>query len=227
MSDVPILDTRLGNRDEDEALARRIEREPVERVVLDGDQRRRSRFRTRTEAGTEIGVLVGGDALREGDVIAGEGLTAVVELAGREAIAVDFAGVDPDAEALAAAAALGHEIGNRHRDLATRGTEVLVAVGEDDPDRVHRELAGSDELPAGVRLCPETVDPSLFDGAPEHAPGHGHGHTREHDGGGEDHEHDHEHGRGHGHDHERGSVDAPDEHRGPTEGSTGDPGGVR
>jgi len=186
---VPILDDRLGNRRDDETLARRVDRrrDRVETVVLDADQRRRSRFRARTEAGTEIGVVAGDDPLRPGDVLAGDGLTVVVELAGREAVVLDCDGVEAGGEALAAAAALGHRIGTRHRDLTTRGAEVLIAVGDDDPGRVREHVRRAGGSLPGVRIRTETVEPSLFDAA--RTPDHGHAHAHDHE-----HDHDHDHG---------------------------------
>jgi urease accessory protein len=182
-----VVDTHLGNVEADPDLARRVEREGAETVIVDDDRRRRSRFRTETDSGTDVGVVVersGG--LSAGDVLTGDELTVVVELAERRALIVDLADVAGDPETLAVAVAFGHAVGNRHRPLAARGREVLIAA--DDPGRVEREVES--ELPSGATTRVEAVDPTLFDHA---GPDHSHG------------ESDHDHSRARG-DHEHRPI---------------------
>jgi urease accessory protein len=196
-----VIDTYVGNRSEGD-VTDRLEGGDHESVTVGDDERRRSRFRTSTEAGTDVGVVVDRE-LRSGDVLAGDGLTVVVELEPVEALVVDLAG----AEGLPAAVRLGHAAGNRHWSLAVRGDQALFPV-TDSSERMLSALEAS--LPAGASVATEAVPPSTFDGARETAAGEGggggrQGHGRKQDRGHE-HGHDHEHGHGHnhGHEHEHG-----------------------
>jgi len=213
-----VVDSVLGNVDDDPALAARIEDRPseaVERVVLDERDRRRGRLRTTTDAGTELGIVAPEDGLRPGDVlVADDERAVVVAFADRDALVVDFAGVEGSADALAGAAALGHRLGNRHRDLAVRDGEVLVAL-DAHAGQVRETVA--EAAPPGTEVREAAVDPALFDGTEPHSRGDGHGHTHgggSHDrGDGHDH-HDHA-GTSGGHDH--GGVHTIDD---PGEGSS-------
>ncbi|GGM61922.1 urease accessory protein [Halarchaeum rubridurum] len=215
-----LYDTYLGNERTDDDVAARVaasEDEAVRRVTLDETTRRRSRFRTEAADGTDVGVVAtDAGSLEPGDVLAGEddGLL-VVALAAREALVVSMAEATATPETMALAAKLGHVVGNRHRDLAVRGSDVLIAVAE-STERQRAEVEG--HLPEGATVGVETVDPTLFDDAtPEHGHdsegGHGpegHGHT--HGDEGHDHGHDDEHTHAHdgdGHSHARGGVRTP------------------
>mgnify|MGYP006288017597 FL=1 len=178
-----VTETILGNVEDDADLRAAVEARPeaeIERVVLGERERRRSRIRTTTDAGTEIGVVVEDErGLAPGDVLVNDDERAViVEFADREALVVAFeAG---DAAAMARAAELGHAIGNRHRDLAVRGSEVLIAL-DADGDRTVEEAEAM--LPPGTETRRERVDPTLFDGVgpADHDHGHsGDGHTHDH-----------------------------------------------
>jgi urease accessory protein len=189
-----VVDSVLGNVEADPDLAARREERPaeeIERVVLDERDRRRARLRTATEAGTDIGIVAPEDGLRPGDVLVDDDeRMVVVDFADRDALVVDFADVDGTGETLATAAALGHELGNRHRDLAVRESEVLVALGP-DAEQIRETVESA--APAGVAVRRETVDPALFDGTGAHSHGHGgeSGHTHGHAHG--DHTHEHAH----------------------------------
>jgi len=158
-----------------------VETADAGRVVLGDDERRRSRVRTETAAGEDVGVVVG-RVLRDGDVVAAGDDRAVVELRPVEAVAFDAA-------ALAAPAALelGHAVGNRHWDLATRGDEALVR-GPDGPERTAETLASL--LPPGAEPRVVSVPPSTFDDS-----GHGHAHPDD--------------DSGHGHAHPTGEGGSP------------------
>lgn len=177
-----VADTYLGRR-ESGAVAARLAREGFETVTVDGDQRRRSRFRTVTDAGTELGVtvnreLTGGDVLAAGD---GD-LLVVVELESVEAMVVDLSGA---AGSLTGAAALGHATGNRHWTMAVQGEELLFPATE---SRERMEATVADLLPGEASVEFRAVSPAVFDdGTADH--GHSHGH---------DHDHDHGHRRDHG-----------------------------
>jgi urease accessory protein len=172
-----VVETVLGNIETDPDLEASYEERPaeeIEEVVLDEQERRRSRFRTATDAGTELGVVVESDrGLRPGDVLVNdEERFIVVAFADREALVVTFEAPEDEA-AMAAAAQLGYRVGNRHLDLAVRDGAVLIALGNDG-DRVAETVTAA--LPSGAETHREYVDPTLFDGTPAH--GHGEsGHT--------------------------------------------------
>lgn len=193
-----VTESVLGNVDDDADLRRAVETRPteeVERVVLDERERRRSRVRTTTDAGTEIGVVVEDErGLRPGDVLVNNDERVVfVEFADREALVVAFAG--GDAAAMARAAELGHAVGNRHRDLAVSGGEVLIAL-DADGDRTVEDIKAM--CPPGTETRRERVDPTLFDGVGpgDHDHSHGDEHAHGHDGDGHTHHGDHTHRSG-------------------------------
>lgn len=178
-----VADTHLGHR-EDPAVAERLDDANPHRVVLSETDRRRSRVRTETEAGRDLGVVVG-HVLADGDVLeTTDGGLVVVELAAVKALVLDFADADVDPTT---AVELGHAAGNRHWVLAVRGSEALFPVTE---SRERMEATLADVLPGGVECRYEDVPPTTFD---DEAGGHTHDHS--HDSGG----HDHSHGGGHDH----------------------------
>jgi len=167
-----VADTYLGHRD-DPSVAGRLSASDPARVVLSDTDRRRSRVRTETGEGRDLGVVVARD-LDNGDVLETRDDTlVVVELAATTALVVEFA----DAEvSTTAALEIGHALGSRHWDLAVRGTEALFRVTN---SRERMEAVLADCLPDGASTRFEAVPPTTFDGSPNH--GHEHGHT-DHDG---------------------------------------------
>jgi urease accessory protein len=193
------------------------DREAVETVILSDAERKRSRVRTTTDAGTDIGLVLGDATLQPGDVVyADEERVVAVAFEDREALVVDLSGVSGGAEALAALIELGHAVGNRHRDLATRGSEVLFPI-EGTGDRIEDEV--THRLPEGATTRREPVDPTLFDEDEDAHGGHGrddggHGgedHGHQHPGHGDDHDHPH---AGDGHSHPHGGEEAGHRHDG-------------
>jgi len=175
-----VANTVLGTLEDDE-LAARVETADALTVVVDSDQRQRSRFRTTTTDGTDIGITVG-KTLADGDVLGADGHPVVVRLDTVQAMVLDLAGASgPPADAVA----LGHAVGNRHWELAVRETAVLLPLTE---SRDRMERAVEPHLPEGTTVRYEDVDPSLFDGHSAFVGGHKHG------AGG-----DHHHGNGHDH----------------------------
>jgi urease accessory protein len=147
---------------------------PVERVVLSDADRKRSRVRTTTDAGTEIGLLLGDESLRPGDVVyADETRVVAVAFEDCEVFVADLSAVGADASTLATLVELGHAVGNRHHDLAVRDGEVLLPVGEDD-GRLRDTV--EDHLPEAATVRRESVDPAVFDTATG-GPNHGHSHA--------------------------------------------------
>lgn len=166
-----VAETHRGHR-EDPALRAELADADPHRVVLSDTERQRSRVRTETTEGADLGIVVGQD-LRDGDVLATEdGALVVVELAAVEAVRLEVgeAGVSPTA-----ALELGHALGNRHWDLAVEDGAALVPVA-DTRDRTAATL--EDLLPDGVARTFVTVPPTTFDdgGVPDHHHGgEGHG----------------------------------------------------
>lgn len=176
----------------------RVARGPVEveaegnenatgRIVVDETQRRRSRFRTRTDDGDEVGVVVdGAGVLSAGDVLeTDEGERFVVELESIEALVVGFEnGYDP-----AELVVTGHAVGNRHWDLVAYEGRVYVPT---DGDAAGRRAFLEPYLPPNAQITVASVEPSLFD---EREPRDGERHAHTHG------DADHEHSHGHGHSH--------------------------
>jgi urease accessory protein len=175
-----VADSYLGHRSE-------LSVEEPLLVTLSDTERRRSRVRTETADGREVGIVVGRE-LGDGDVLEADGgIRVVVELAAVEAVALDLGGLSP-----AAALELGHDFGNRHWDLAVREGEALLPV----PDSRERMDDALDRLlPDGADWRHLSVPPTTFDGTPDH--GHDHSHDGHHRGDG--HDGDEHHGGGHGH----------------------------
>ncbi|WP_339103923.1 urease accessory protein UreE [Haloterrigena salinisoli] len=186
------IDGVVGNVHADDELAAlraaHDERGTLERVVIDADDRRRSRFRATTDAGTDVGVIVDKAAVSAGDVLLVEDdRMIVVAFEPRDALAVSL----PDAtdEALAAAVELGHRIGNQHWDLAVEDGVAYVPL-EADRHIVERVVA---DIVPGSEVRETTVDADLFVTDIDDAGAHD-----------VDHEHSHQGDRDHGHSHERG-----------------------
>jgi len=190
-----VFDTYEGNVDDEAVAARAAVADPAS-VTVDDDQRRRSRFRATTDAGTEVGVVLArtlraGDLLSTGDA---DGPLLRVALEPIEALVVDLADADGD---LTTAVALGHAAGNRHWDMAVRDEQVLFPATESD-----ERMAATVEphLPAGATLDRESVSPGLFDDGPGHGPD-GQVHDHGHDGHAHDHGHSHDHAQDGAHEH--------------------------
>ncbi|OYR85453.1 urease accessory protein UreE [Halorubrum ezzemoulense] len=182
-----VADQFLGHRDDPDVEMRLAAGNPY-RVVLSDTDRRRSRVRTETADGSDLGIVVSRE-LGDGDVLKTEDCALViVELAAIDALVVEFSDADVSATA---ALAFGHAAGNQHWNLAVRNGEALFPV-PDTRERMIDALAG--ELPDGVTTHFERVPPTTFDDAD--APDHEHGHTYDDAG----HAHSHEEGK-HGHKH--------------------------
>lgn len=166
-----VCDTYHGNVEKTEPEA-----DAVEHVTLTRDEVRRSRVRATTETGREIGVVID-RRLRDGDVVHDDGFAVVVSLEPVEAFAVELEALTTEE-----AAALGHELGNAHHEMAFEDGVAYVPADEETRavlDRLADEAVGRTE-----------VEPSVFDAAD----GDGDGVAGAHDHG---HEHDHVHGERH------------------------------
>jgi len=180
---------------DDEEIAARVDGSETLTVTVDDTERRRSRFRTTAEDGTEVGVVVARE-LRDGDVLDADGTLVVVSLTRIEAMVIDFDGVS-DVDAVTTALELGHAVGNRHWDLAVEGERAYLPAAE---SRERMASTVEPHLPPGATVGYEDVPPTLFDDgdAADHSHGHGDGHTHSH--GKDGHTHDdgtsHSHGDG-------------------------------
>jgi len=196
-----VANAYVGHRDEEDVADRLAAAESAS-VVLSDTERRRSRVRTETADGRDLGIVVARD-LADGDVLEAEdGTLVVVELAAVEALVLDVA----DGEVSPTAALeLGHAVGNKHWDLAVRGDEALLPVTD---SKARMEAAVAEHLP-DVPTRYERVPPTTFDdGGTDHSHGgeggHSHGdHSHSHG----DHSHAHD---GETHDHGVRTIDGGD-----------------
>ena len=192
------VDGVVGNVDRDpglaDAVAEHEDAGTLETVVLDDTERRRSRLRVTTDAGTDLGVLVDQPELTAGDVLVlDDDRAVVVAFEEREAFVVEF----PAAEAaIETAIELGHRIGNQHWDVAVEGDTVYVPV---EADRAIIEDVLGPYLPPEATTRYETVDAERFiESEDSDAEMAGHGADHEHAHGDHEHTHgDHDHDHGH------------------------------
>jgi urease accessory protein len=158
-----LAETYVGHRD-DESVAAAFDTGDCHRVVLTDTERRRSRVRTETVDGRDIGIVIGRE-LADGDVLQTEGgASVIVELASVEAMVIELEETDATTTVMVA---FGHAVGNRHWEMATRETAVLFPV-TDNRERMERFV--KEEAPYGVTISYERVPPTTFDdGGPDHA----------------------------------------------------------
>ena len=197
------VDGVVGNVADDPDLAAEVDAHEaagtLETVVLDDTERKRSRLRVTTDAGTDLGVLVDQPELVAGDVLlCNDDRAVVVAFEEREAFVIEF----PAAEAaVSTGVELGHRIGNQHWDLAVEDDTIYIPV---EADRAIIEDVLGPYIPAAAVTHYETVDAEQFiEDSDDTAAG---GHSVDHDHAGEqghdDHDHDHEHNHDHGHSHD-------------------------
>lgn len=192
------VDGVVGNVREDEELAARRDEHAgegtLEETLLEPAQRKKSRLRVETDAGTDLGVLVDQPELRAGDVLVeADERMVVVAFESREALAVDLPAATPNH--LETAVEFGHRVGNQHWDIAVEDGTVYVPV--DVERRILEDVLGP-YLPGESATWYEPVDAGRFIDGPE--TGHGTG-ERDHTGHNVGESHDHSHGEKGGHDH--------------------------
>jgi len=195
------VDGVVGNVDDDPDLAAAVADHEhagtLETVVLDDTERKRSRLRVTTDAGTELGVLVDTPELTAGDVLVREDDRAVVvSFEDREAFVIEF----PSETATATAVELGHRIGNQHWGLAVDDGTLYVPV---DADRAIIEEVLGPYIPDSATTRYETVDAERFVDGESETDGDDSGHSHDHADSDHSHEHDHtNHDHSHAHDHD-------------------------
>ena len=210
------VDGVVGNVDSDPELAAEIDAHEqagtLETVVLDDTERKRSRLRVTTDAGTDLGVLVDQPELVAGDVLLIDTDRAVVvAFEERTAFVIEF----PAAEAaVSTGVELGHRIGNQHWDLAVDGATIYIPV---EADRTIIEDVLGPYIPAGATTRYETVDAERFiDGGDDDATAGDHGVDHDHPHGDDAHNHgeeshahgDDEHGHSHDNAHDRDHAES-------------------
>jgi len=212
------IDGVVGNRHDDPDLESRIaaheDAGTLECVRIDSGERKKSRLRVETDAGTDLGIVVGDAELRAGDVLfVDDDAAAVVAFETREAFVVELPA--PTARGLAAAAEFGHRVGNQHWDIAVEDGAIYVPV--DVERRILEDVLGP-YVPKGARTHYEAVEADLFvdDGDESAGGGHEHAHSDEADhshGGEADHSHAHGDGSDHSHTHtDDGDHDHANQH---------------
>ncbi len=123
----------LGNYLKDESLAEKVdvhkEQGTVERVLIDASKRKRSRIRTETDQGTDLGLVVK-DPLNEGDVLLLDDERAViVYFKPREAVV--FSLPEQSETSVETILELGHSIGNHHWTIAVEDKTVYIPIEAD------------------------------------------------------------------------------------------------
>jgi urease accessory protein len=176
------IDGVVGNRYDDPDIAGEIAAHEragtLERVVIDSDERKKSRLRVETDTGTDLGILAGEGELRSGDVLfIDEDSAAIVTFETRAAFVVELP--DPDESTTAAAVEFGHRVGNQHWDIAIEDGAVYVPVEAER--RIIEDVLGP-YLPAETTTHYEEVHAELFmdDSATGSSPDHDHSHGHDH-----------------------------------------------
>lgn len=163
----------------------------LETVSLKSSDRKKSRLRVESDAGTDLGVLVDKPALSEGDVLVlSDDRAVVVAFESREAFVIDL----PESAVPASVVELGHRIGNQHWDIAVETHTVYIPV---EADKTIIEDVLGPYLPAEAETWYEVVDANRFidQTSADHSHGHGGNHDHSHSA---DHAHD-EVGTSHSH----------------------------
>ncbi|TQQ80134.1 urease accessory protein UreE [Halonotius roseus] len=223
------VDGVVGNVESDPDLAAEIDAheqaDTLETVVLDDTERKRSRLRVTTDAGTDLGVLVDQPELVAGDVLLlDEERAVVVAFEEREAFVIEFSAAEA---AVSTGVELGHRIGNQHWDIAVDGATIYIPV---EADRAIIEDVLGPYIPESATTRYETVDAERFiagdadtavaDHGVDHDHDHGddahnhgddaHDHGDESDDHGDDHSHTHDHEHEHSHEHGHSHDDTHD-----------------
>lgn len=192
------IDSIHGNKKADHKLSARVAEHDaqgtLETVEIAAGERKKSRLRVETDAGTDLGLVLD-RPLRAGDVLAvDEERAIIVKFEDREAAVIELP--EPTAESLAACTELGHRVGNQHWDLAVQDGTIYIPVAA---DRHIIEDVLADSLPAGCSIRYELVSAALWI---DEEPGDDGGHDDSH-GSHADHGHgDHDHSEtAHGHSH--------------------------
>lgn len=127
-----VFNTYIGNVNQNKSLIEEFDADLVDRVVIDPDERKRSRIRAMTESGTEVGIVPSEETgLKNGDVLAADdGQRLVVEFERVEALIVELPdNINP--HDIFDAIKFGHMIGNRHWSLRIVDDEIQIPLSGD------------------------------------------------------------------------------------------------
>ncbi|RJT07460.1 urease accessory protein UreE [Halococcus sp. IIIV-5B] len=188
-----VADTYLGSKEKKDIATRIDERDSLS-VTLSDTDRRRSRVRTTTEDGTDLGIVIS-EVLSDGDVLLADDRPIVVSLEDVDAMVLTFENQVSPTQAVG----LGHAIGNRHWDIAVENDHVYVALSE---TRTRMEEFVHPLLPEACSLDYESVPVTTFDTEQGHGSDHSHAIDSTHD------ESDHDHEGAHSHNHQSAGTRA-------------------
>lgn len=193
------IDGIIGNRYDDPELDEKLKAyerdDSLERVAIDLSERKKSRLRVETDAGTDLGIIVDHSELRAGDVLfVDDEQAVVVRFQRREAYVIELP--EPGEGAIHAAVELGHRIGNQHWDIAVEDRTVYVPV---EADKHIIEDVLNDYISSGATTRYEEVDARLFLESPDDRRA---AHSRNHAHDNHAHDSNDEEARTHSHDHE-------------------------
>ena len=199
------IDGIIGNVNDDPALASAVadheQADTLETVVLDDTERRRSRIRVTTDAGTDLGILVDQPELTAGDILLlNTSRAVIVAFKPRDAFVIDFSSSQV---AVSTALKLGHRIGNQHWNIAIDNKTIYIPVEADHA--IIEEVLGS-YIPDEATTYYETVDAKRFLEDDNNISANAHNSAGNHeqtdhnmtvDKYGHDHEHNHDHDNKH------------------------------
>jgi urease accessory protein len=191
---VILIERILGNASEPE-WASRIASGTVDTLELDHWEAQKTRFKKRTEAGTEIAVsLDRGTFIHDGDVLVWEPQAPALVLASIRLRDVMMIYLDEMAQADASVALrtcveLGHALGNQHWPALVKGTRVYVPLTVDrkvmaSVMKTHRFEGIRYQFVPGAEVVPYLAPHEsrrLFGGAEGAVHSHTHGQVHSHE----------------------------------------------
>ncbi len=189
-----LIERILGNASEPE-WASRIASGTVDTLELDHWEAQKTRFKKRTEGGTEIAVsLDRGTFIHDGDVLVWEPQASALVLASIRLRDVMMIDLDEMAQAdtsvaLRTCVELGHALGNQHWPALVKGTRVYVPLTVDrkvmaSVMKTHRFEGIRYQFVPGAEVVPYLAPHEsrrLFGGAEGAVHTHTHGHAHSHE----------------------------------------------
>ncbi len=189
-----LIELILGNASEPE-WASRIASGTVDTLELDHWEAQKTRFKKRTEGGTEIAVsLDRGTFIHDGDVLVWEPQASALVLASIRLRDVMMIDLDEMAQAdtsvaLRTCVELGHALGNQHWPALVKGTRVYVPLTVDrkvmaSVMKTHRFEGIRYQFVPGAEVVPYLAPHEsrrLFGGAEGAVHTHTHGHAHSHE----------------------------------------------
>lgn len=210
-----IIENILGNVNNDPIWKERKEKADVDVLVLDQRDAQKSRCRTHTQKGVDLGIALDrNNLLSNGDVILyddAKNTMIVVEISLRDVMVVNLESLKtltPE-EQVRVSFELGHALGNQHWKAVLKDNHVFVPLSVSQEVmksvmRTHNFKEGSFAFVKGDDILPKMTRAEarlLFGGSEEtdthvHVEQNSHGHAHPHP-----HDHDHNHNYNHDHHH--------------------------